>query len=351
MSNPSSTSHLPTPNTLFGILFMLLNTAALAIMYTATKELTQDLSSHLVVFLYKFSILLLILPWCFRNGLKSMKTSRIWVHASRGFLSICGSLSLYYAIKHIELVDITAVGYLEQVLLVIIGILYFKEKATFAKIACISLSFVGALLVINPDMVEFNSSAVPVFFQNTEIKEINPYYVFVFMSIGFWASNCTVIKILGKTEKTEVQLFYVLLFSSIIATPMAFMNWETFTTVADLPIRYPAEWIAFSELGLQTKHIKYLAILALCYFTHAIAFFKALKYAELSTVIPFDYSRLIFTGIFGYVFFAELPSFGSYVGYALIVFAGVYLIKSEAKRRKKIEEAKIMRLEEEYEHA
>jgi drug/metabolite transporter (DMT)-like permease len=349
MSQSASTPHIANPKTLYGILFMLMNAAALAVMYTATKELTQDLSSHLVVFLYKFSILVLILPWCFRNGFKSMKTNRIWVHASRGFLSICGSLSLYYAIKHIELVDITAVGYLEQVILVIIGILYFKEKATVAKIVGITLSFIGALIVVNPDIL--NLSFIDKVFYAEEMPGINPYYAFVFMSIGFWATNCTVIKILGKTEKTEVQLFYVLLFSCIIAAPMAFMQWETVATVAGLPIRYPAELTGFADLGLKLVHLKYLGILSLCYFIHAIAFFKALKYAELSTVIPFDYSRLIFVGVLGYMFFGETPALGSYIGYALIAFSGVYLIQSEAKRRKKLEAAKIMRLEEEYEHA
>ncbi len=324
---------------LWGILFMLLNAVAIAVLYAAIKNLTKDMSSSLVVFIYKFSILVLIIPWCLHGGLQSLKTKRLFLHLSRGCLSICGSLCLFFAIKYIELVDITAIGYMEQVILVIIGIMYFKEKATHTKIATIILSFVGAMLVVYPDVIAFNEYYIPTL-QKIDVKgEFNKYYIFVFLSIAFWATNCTVIKVLGKTEKTKVQLFYVMLISCVIAYPLAFMHWSPSTIMNGLlEIKYPDRHLEFSELGLQPKHIPTLALLSLCYFVHSIAFFKALKYAELSTVIPFDYSRLVFTGILGFIFFNEIPNDGSYIGYLLIVGAGVYLIRSESKRRRKKKE-------------
>ncbi len=346
MSRASCTQHEKERKNLIGILFMLLNALAISIIYAVSKELTKEISSNLVVFLYKFSILICILPWSFSDGLSGVKTNRIWLHASRGFLSVSGSLCLYYAIKHIELVDITAIGYIEQVVLVIIGIIYFKEEATLAKIVGIALSFTGAILVVNPSILEIGSNSSVKLFSN-----INPYYIFVLMSIGFWASNCTVIKVLGKTEKTKVQLFYVLLFSSIIAFPLAFMKWHTFANIGVLQFKYPSEFILLNDLGLKWVHLQYLAILAVGYFIHSIAFFKALKYADLSTVIPFDYSRLVFAGILGLLLFGETPEIGSYVGYVLIVLSGVYLVRSEAKRRKRMKEFEIKKLESEYEHS
>ncbi len=330
-------------NALIGILFMLLNALSIATIYGISKELTQQIHSNLVVFLYKFLILIAILPWCFKDGVKSMKTKRIGMHASRGFLSVCGALSLYYAIKHIELVDITAIGYLEQVLLVIVGIFYFKEKATVAKIVSITISFIGAVLIVNPGL--FSSSGIG-------INKINPYYAFVLLSIMFWATNCTVIKVLGKTESTKVQLFYVLLFSCMIAFPMAFMHWERVFSLGVVEFKYPYAFKTLDELGLKIEHIKYIAALGVCYFIHNTAFFQALRHADLSTVMPFDYSRLIFAGIVGYIMFGEAPVYGAYIGYGMIVLSGIYLIKSEHKRKKKLaSDNKIKQLEAEYEHA
>jgi len=325
---------LQETHNIYGILFMLLNAISIAILYVSIKNLTQDLSSHLILFLYKFSIFILILPWCFHGGLKSLKTNRLALHASRGFLSISGSLCLFYAIKYIELTDITAIGYMEQVILVIIGIFYFKEKATNTKIATITASFIGAMLVVYPEIISFNDYYLPSLNKVDFSGEFNSYYILVFMAIGFWATNCTVIKVLGRTEKTKVQLFYVTLVSCIIAFPLAFMEWQAVPT-ALFEIKLPVRFFDFDELGIQLKHIPFILLLALCYFIHCIAFFKSLKYAELSTVIPFDYSRLVFTGILGFYFLGEIPNNGSYIGYFIIVFAGVYLIRAESKKRKK----------------
>lgn len=340
---------------LFGISFMLLNAISIAVLYTAVKELRTDLDSNLIVFLYKFSILVCILPWVFKNGLAGLRTKKFPLHALRGFLSISGSLCLFFAIKFIELTDITAIGYLEQVLLVLVGIFLFKEASSTTKYVASLASFLGAVLVIYPDIIVLQEGSwIPTLSPHGLKGDFNEYYIFVFLSILFWGSNCVVIKLLGKTEETRTQMFYVLLFSCIYAYPLAFLDWvEDGELFAGIPYYTAVGHHAFHELGLGMEHVPYLALLGLCYFIHSIAFYKALSYADFSVVIPFDYSRLIFAGIFGYFFYLETPEFGSYWGYLLIVISGIALVRSENRRMKKqkLKEQQIKELEEEYEHA
>lgn len=314
-------------NNLFGIVMMMLHAVALSVLYAVMKELTIEMSSNIAVFLYKASILVCIIPWCFYGGLKEMRTKRLGLHMTRGFLSVCGALSLFYAIKHIGLSDVTAVAYLEQIILLIIGIVYFKESASLIKFIVIALSFVGAVLIIKPDYVVGNAMAS---------TQMNQYYIFVFMAIAFWSCNSTVIKILGKTEKTKVQLFYVMLFSCIIAFPVAFMNWDVAFRVGDvLEVKYPYAFIDLKTIGFRSHHIWYIISLAACYFIHVITHFKALKHAELSVVVPFEYSRLVFAAVLGYIFFSEVPLHTSYYGYALITGSGIALFASEQHKRMK----------------
>ncbi|MFI4984254.1 MAG: DMT family transporter [Rickettsiales bacterium] len=304
--------------------------------------------------------MLAILPWCFSEGIKGVRTKHIWLHASRGFLSISGTLSLFYAIKYIALTNITAVGYLEQVVLVIIGILYFKEKATLSKVSTIVLSFLGAMIVVYPEVIHFPHVDIPGLGlvrlpQIAEINlggEFNYYYIFVFLSIVFWAANCTVIKILGKTENTKVQLFYVMLISCFIAYPFAFFNWQEIELFGMIPVKVPTAHLDYFELGVKLEHLPIIALLAFCYFIHSIAMFNSFRYAEMSTVIPFDYSRIIFTGVFGFMFFSELPEESSCIGYGMIVFSGIYLVRAESQRRKNARELEMkQQLETEYENA
>jgi S-adenosylmethionine uptake transporter len=274
-------------------------------------------------------ILIFALPWCLSSGFHGLKTEKIWLHASRGLFSTLGALSIFYAIKHIGLGDVTAITKLEQIALLIIGILYFKEQITKTKIGVIIVSLLGAVMIIRPDFFPYGPD------NTAESVGFNSYYVFVFLTIVFWGINSTVIKVLGKTEKTKVQLFYVMLFSCMIAFPVSFMEWHTYTKIWVVEIKYPTHFVDVTALGLEWGHLKYIALLALCYFGHVVGYFKAFKHAELSVVVPLEYTRLVFAGILGYIFFAETPLAVSLGGYVLIIFGGLFLFKAEHRKAKK----------------
>lgn len=323
--------HLPHQHNIMGIGFMLLHVIALSVLYATAKSLTSELNSNLVVFLYKFSILIIVLPWCLSTGFKGLKTSKIHIHAVRAIFSTLGSLCMFYSLKFIPLADVTAITKMEQIVLLIIGILYFKESITKTKVGVILLSFFGAMMIIRPDLF---SLGAPI-----EFKGFNSYYIFVFLALFFWSINSTIVKVLGKTEKTKVQLFYVLLFSSILAFPVSFMQWHTHASYMGIDFRYPTHMLEWDSFGLRLDHIKYILLLAACYFGHVVGNFKAFKHAELSVVVPLDYSRLVFGGLFGVFLFNEVPSDAAIVGYCLIIAGGLTLVKYEhrkAARRKKL---------------
>ena len=279
---------------LAGILLMILHAASMAALYVVAKDLTYVLHPDQVTFLYKFSILIAILPWCMYGGFrKNLRTTKIGLHVTRSTFSVMANLCFFYGLTEINIIDVAAISYLEHIIVISIGILYFKERFTKAKMVLIVCGFIGAIFVTKPGFNEFNSK-----------------YFFIFLALVFWAVNNLSIKILGKTERGKAQLFYAMLIGSILALPFAIQNWQ--------PIKL--------------ENIKYLALLALFHLIHVISFFKAFKFSDISAVMPFDYSRLVFTGLLGYLFLHEMPDKYSIIGYLLIMFGGLFLIKSEAKR-------------------
>ena len=90
--------------------------------------------------------------------------------------------------------------------------------------------------------------------------------------------------------------------------------------------------LTFAETNLSVNHIISLVFLGILYFIHSITHFKALKHADLSLVVPFEYSRLVFAALLGYIMFDEVPTMVKAVGYAFIIGAGLYLIYSERRR-------------------
>ena len=54
---------------------------------------------------------------------------------------------------------------------------------------------------------------------------------------------------------------------------------------------------------------------------------------EATAVAPFDYTRLIFAAIMGYVLFADIPGLPTVAGAALIVGSTLYIARREARMR------------------
>ncbi len=323
-------------NNVYGILFMLLNACVIAALYTIMKAFTKSVDSSQAVFFYKFSLFLILLPWIFKKGVSSIYTKKLWLHGLRGLFSIAGSLCLMRALKHIDMMDATALGYMEQVILMVVGIVYFKEKLTRTKVLCMLFSLLGALIIVYPSILIFPSdSYIPLLFQEKDFK-VNYYYLLVLASVAFWASNSVVIKFLGKSDGSRTQVFYVLLFSSIISYLAAFVHWYPVEVIGSFMLWVPYQVVPMSSIGLKMEHGIYIILLACCYFVHSIAFYKAIAYADISTVIPFDYSRLIFTGMLGALLLGEMPEAISYIGYSLILFAGVVMVRVEALERKRL---------------
>lgn len=329
-----------THNTIIAAFFMIFHILALSIIDVTIKLFTPDLSVVLIVFLFKAIILICIIPWCFYQGLKPMKTNRLGLHIIRGSLSLAAQISFFYALQHLLLSDVIAVKYLEYVIILIIGILYFKEKATKTKLFAIGFSFLGAIAVVQPDLFNLKTNIV--------FKGFNPYFGFIFLTVVLHALNSTTIKVLGRTEKTKVQLFYVTLVSLVLTFPGALMKWES-CSVVGISIIYPYALLNISEFGITESHCYAIALLALCYFIHSIFQFQAFKRAEISAIIPFEYSRLIFAGILGYAFLNEIiTDYRKIYGYILIMLAGLYLIYSERRRFKRAK--KKLELQEEFGH-
>ena len=319
-------------NNSYGIFFMLLNTFSLALLYAVSKQVTQTMASTQVVFFYKIIVFIMAMPWMFRIGISVFQTPQLKLHIVRGFLSICGSMFFVYGLKHSGLTNSTALGYLEQVLWVIIGVTYFKEKMTAVKVMAIMISIVGAVFIVSPNLLKGVYSWLETGTWQSDTSPFNHYYIYIICGILFWAANSTVIKVLGRTAKNETQVFYVMLFSMIFGAPAALIKWS-FIDYGSIMLPTIA---GFQDVSISMSQWGYLSILAICYFIHVISFFLSMRYSDMSVIAPFEYSKMIFTGFFGVIIFSEIPSLESFMGYVAIVTGGIVMAYGEYRYRRKI---------------
>lgn len=330
-----------------GICLVLLNAFMLSFLFLTMKLLTKEISSSTAVLLNKgFTFTCLLMFFCFK-GFAHLKTQKIILHIVRGLFSLLGALCIFKAISRLELADVTAIGYLEQIMLVTIGLIYFKERFSKTKMLAILLCFIGAISVIYPQFILNLYIVVAYGFSYTSALKTDPYYFYMFMAVGFYTANSLLVKFLGRTEKPVTQVFYLNMFSAIYAIPTGLFTWS-YNSGGWLP---DVNMINIEEILLNSTVLK-LVVLASCInLCTSIIYFLALKKADLSIIMPFDYSKLVFSAFLGYLFFVELPEFGSVFGYLLIMFSGLILIRSESRNKRLEEKLRRQLLREELTHA
>ncbi len=281
---------------LIGIILMLIHAISMSAVTVIAKRLGKVISGDQIAFLYKAGVLFCTIPLMFQGSfVNNLKTSKLKLHMLRAVFSLGGSVCFYRGLLHVPATDATAVTYLEPIIGLIVGVIYFGEKVSIKKILLVTLCLSGVLFIIRPGFDNFNT-----------------HYIYLLGALLFWAMNNLGIKILGKTEKTVTSLFYVSLFTTIFASPLTMKHsWDGFTT----------------------DYIKHVVVITIFHMTHMICFYRALKITDMSAVMPFDYTRLLFTGVLSYLFLGEYPNKYSAIGYCLIAAGGLMLILYETKKR------------------
>jgi len=323
---------LITKKNLQGIFLMVIASTSIATLYTSMKFVTIDLNSNQATFFYKLAVFIFMLPWVFyKDGIKAIYTPNFTLHFFRGIFSTAGSLTLMYSLKFTRLLDVTILTQLEQMLWLLIGAVFFNETLNVHKVLALVLGFAGGLIIVQPELVHNI-----IFGDQMKIPEFNNAYFFIAATIACWSINSSLIKLLGNRQATnKAQLFYSMFFASILSYCVAFIEWNMSYFVG-VPILLPAGFIPVTDISLKLPQLIAISIAALSYLIHSITFFNALKYGEMTVIGPFVYFKLIFVGILGYILFGEAPTMIlSYMGYALIISAGLVQIISQYRAHKR----------------
>ena len=331
---------------IYGISFMLVNTLVLAILDVAARILGADLPSPVIVFFYKFGLFILITPWVLKEGVLRLKTKRLWMHASRSLLSVLGVISFFHGLKFVDMADAAALENIQYLIVVLVGLFFFRERFTKTKMVAVICGFLGVIFVINPmlflDLLQSKGKIETDLLQNLQ------KYKYTLIAMFLWSGNTILVKVLGNTEHNKTQLFYLLLFASIWSLIVVFVRWGV-TEFMGLSLNAVPRFTSFGyfteliSIKLELKHLALLLLMATCYFIHGIAYFLSLK-SELSVVIPFRYTKLLFSAILGYLIFGEVSSYVAYFGYVLIIGSGLILFRYEIKRAAKIKKKQTLQI-------
>ena len=213
----------------------------------------------------------------------------------RSVTGYIGMTTLFYASAHGNQGDVAIMVKMSPFIVSALAFLFLKEKITkYQKIGLI-VAFVGAFFVSNP---EFNSNLFPIFV--------------AFLSAIFSGIAYTLVSALKGREEPLVIIFFFSVFSTLATIPFALIN---FVPVSLMDFGYLLLIGGFAAIGQITL-------------TYSYAVGKA------SEVSIYNYSGIIFSMIFGFLFLNQSVKSTSAIGAVLVIISGLIVYFGNRKMEK-----------------
>ena len=282
-------------NNLRGILFITAAMAAFSIEDSFIKHLSGSVPKGQIMMILGFGGALVFFLVALRQ--------RTNVFSSRHFSwpllwrTACESVAALFFITSLSLVPITTVAAVFQAtpLAITLGAaLFLGEQVGWRRWSAIMVGFLGVLIIIRPGMAGFD-----------------PASLFVGITVFTIAARDLLTRLVPTETSSTVVSFYGF-FALVFASPllMAFTGWPQAVAGKDMLSLGAA--VAFGVIGY------YLIV-------------TAMRMGEASAIMPFRYTRLLFSLILGAWIFGESPDALTYLGSALIIASGLYTFLRERK--------------------
>ena len=280
--------------TVRGGLWMMGSMASWACMAAVARYFTGEIHTFKIVFFRSVFGMVFLLPWLFKVGLLTgLRTQRIGMHMARGFIGLAVIYVLFTAIALAPMGEVAAIISTRPVIASLAAVIILHEVASGRRSTATAIGFAGAVLIIRPGYSEVSTGAL-----------------LALAAVICMAALSIIIKSLARTEAPDtIVVWQMVVFAPCSLIPALFV-WQT-----------PDFWqfILLASTGL-------FGTLTQRCLTRAFAA------ADATVVLPFDFTRLIFSAALGYILFNEFPSLWTWAGGVLIFIAVLWMTRGEARR-------------------
>ncbi|HTN98291.1 MAG TPA: DMT family transporter [Nordella sp.] len=275
------------------IALMIAAAALFAVVDGLSKMLATDQSVGQIVWArYTFAIPVLL--WASPNPewRTLFRTRQRLDQIIRGLIPMGISISMVLAVRHLPLAEATVILYIGPLLVVALSQPLLGEKAHLPAWIGVCVGFLAVLIVARPGF-----------------SDLSLYTLFPITAALFYSFFQIFTRKLGAAgERPETTLAWTLAIGVAIATPLATVTWQPLTGIA---------WLIMIALGLTFGLAQIFTI-------------RAFAHAPANRLAPFSYAQIVGAALFGMAVFGAVPDAWTWLGIALIMGAGIYVMKSRA---------------------
>ena len=283
---------MPRHSNLSGILIMLLAVGVFALMDAGLKLLTPHYPAAQIAALRGAASIPFVLAWVAMTvGFGSLRRVRWRLHLLRAVLGVGMMIAFVYALKRMPLTTAYTIFFVAPLMIAALSVPILGERVGPRRWAAIVVGLIGVLVVLRPTGEGALSLAG---------------LAVLGAAIGYAVSAITV-RVLARSDSTQAMVFWLMLLMALGAGVIAWPNW--------VPLRAEHAWIiagigAAGALG-------------------QVAITEAFSRGEASVIAPFEYSALAWGLGLDVALWGVLPDRITWLGAAIIVASGLYLIRRE----------------------
>lgn len=285
-----------------GILLKICSVLGFTLMSACVKAAAAVVPVTEVCFFRAFCALLTILAFAAWRGelYDAVRTSNPWGHFWRGLLGLTAMSLNFAAIAYLPLPDAIALGYAAPLFLTILAALMLGENVRVFRWTAVMIGLIGVVIMLWPRLE--------------------------FLKAGSGsASNETFGAICAILGAMAVALGGVVVSRLIVGE-------RTITVVVYFSLIGSIGFLLTAPFGWRMPDVWTLAILVLSGVLGGVsqlAMTQAYRYADASTVAPFEYTSMLFGIVLGFFLFGDLPTATMLLGSAIVIAAGLIVIWRE----------------------
>ena len=313
MSAPVS-HHRP----ILAIAFMCGGMLCISINDMVVKSLSGDYPLHQLIFLRSFVAMSLTIGFLMmEGGFAQIRVSQPHLHLLRAALIMMANSCFYAAIVAMPLAMATAIYFVAPLFVTLLSIPILGERVGPRRIAAVTVGFCGVLIILMPEL--------------RTVSGIGWVVLLPIIAAAGYAGMSVLSRKLGATTTASVLSFWVqsaFIFSGVVFYVVAgdgrFADRPGVSESAAFLLRAwvwpePQDWVWFCLLGLIAGVVGYVMS-------------QAYRLAAASTVAPFEYMLLIYALFWGWLIFGEWPPGTVFIGAAVVIASGVYIVWRERAR-------------------
>tara|TARA_B110001452_G_scaffold264674_1_gene268061 strand:+ start:405 stop:1319 length:915 start_codon:yes stop_codon:yes gene_type:complete len=276
---------------LIAISLMIISGLFFVLMHSAVKYLSKEVHIFEIAFFRCALVIFVLAPIIIQQGKTIFKTKQPKMQFLRIITNSVAMLCFFYGISTTPLAQLTTLGFTVPIFATILAVIFMKEKIRLRRTTALIIGFIGTIVVMRPDIsIELGA-------------------LLIIFSSFLWSICLIFIKKLTQTDSAVT----ISLYFGIGMIPATFI-------------------LAFPVMeAIDMRQFTILVFIAITGTLAQTIMNTALKKGELALLLPFDFLRLIWSVLIGYILFAEEPTFTLWIGGFLIIGSTTYIAWREAK--------------------